>query len=147
MRRIGLAVLALAFIWPAALLAQEAPQPKRWTGVDWYRVAHYSFKAGKRDDAMKLIQTYFAPATEAAGTPPPVMALEHQTGPWDMTLIWAMPDGPADMSWEINPNELKWFGAMAQIAGGPEKAQEILEQFEALVASSTSTIALQRREM
>ncbi len=146
MRRVALAVSALAFVWSAGLGAQEGPpQPKKWTGVTWYQVGHVKFKTGKRDDAMRLIQDYFVPATNAAGTPPPVMALEHQTGPWDMTVIWVMPEGPAQMTWEVHPNQIKWFGAMAQAVGGPEKAQEILAQWEEMIASSTSTIAFERQ--
>jgi len=150
-------VYASFVVWSLALIlwvgagtvagAEEAPAPKKHQNVDWYRLVHVDYKPGKTDDALKLIREHFAPAGAAAGTPAPVMSLVHESGPWNATWIWLLSGGPADLEWDVSPNNLKWMAALAEQEGGMEKAQQQLSQYNDLVASSTSYIVRRWSEM
>lgn len=128
----------------APLAAQEeAPKAEKHENVTWYAVTQIDFKPGKADAAKKIIREHYVPASEQAGTPGPVMALEHQTGEWDMTVIWHMKRGPGELEWKNTPEGAKWQAKFVEMAGGPEKAREIGEAFSSYIAREHVTIAMQ----
>jgi hypothetical protein len=49
-----------------------------------------------------------------------------------------MKEGLEQLNWETNPDDIKWMTAMSEIAGSPDKAQEILNEWSSLVIRSTS---------
>lgn len=135
-------IAALFLASPAA--AQEDRQAKRYENVDWHQVVLVDFKHGKKTRAMEIVREYYDPATEKSGTQRP-RAIEFQTGPWDMMLIWTMEDGPSEMTWETHPEGLKWMNAVAEIAGGEDKAQKILDEYNGLIVRTTSFVGLSGR--
>lgn len=146
MRLLGSVVLAAILTLPIAARAQDrdqTPQPQKYRNVTWYRVERIALKAGKREDALKLIKQYYLPASKAAGTEKPVLYLEHQTGPWDLTIIWRLQGGPSELEWKESPDGLAWYRAFVKVAGGQQKAEEIMSKESSYTARETSSIALQ----
>lgn len=134
-----LAMIAVVAV-PLAVGAQDAPMGKKLEGAVWYEVARVAFHPGKVDRAREIIRDHFAPAAMAAGTATPTMVLWHDTGDYDLTVVWKM-DGPEDLRWEIHPDQAKWFQAMAQKAGGMEAAQAVMAEYEGLIARFDRDIA------
>lgn len=91
--------------------------------------------------AIEIIETCFSPAAMKSGSEAPEMVLLHHTGSWDMTVVWKLSGGPADLAWEISPDDVKWMAAMAEAAGGPDKAMEIWQEYESLTAKVSTTLA------
>lgn len=148
MRALLTAVVAAGLILPAGLAAQEEePKPEKYEDASWYALVQVDFKPGKRDKAMKMVKDYFAPASEASGTEMPVMHLQHQSGEWDWTIIWHMKGGPGDMEWKQTAEDIKWQKELAELAGGPEKAGEMMEEWSSYIARENVTIAMQQGEM
>lgn len=143
MRSVAVAMLVLLAL-PALVLAQEEPQGAKWTDVEWYEVIHVDFKAGMTSEAMDLINEQFKPTTEAAGTPWPVMILEHETGEWDMTVIWHMEEGPRSMEWEQSPNGQKWWAKLIERTGSESAAQAVWDEYQSYIARTNSYIVRQR---
>lgn len=114
---------------------------KKREGAEYHAVWFLDFESGREDAAIKIIEDYFVPASEKAGTDMPVFELNMLTGRWDMLIGWKMAGGPADLAWEISPDDEKWFAALGEIAGGPEEAQEILADFDAHVAAEKMEVA------
>lgn len=140
MTRKLLLVAVVALLAAPVVQAQEgAPQATKYAG-DWYEVTHVRFHTGKRDEALQLIREHFAPAGTKTETGPS-MVLLHHTGPWDMTLVWKLKGGPADMEWEVSPDDARWRQAMAELEGGPDKAKAVWDRYMALVADADSSLA------
>jgi hypothetical protein len=140
MRRLALASLSILLVGPAPLAAQDDAQPTKWTDVEWYTVTQVDFVNGKQDEALKIIREHFIPAADAAGTPGPVMVLMNVTGEWDMTVIWKMKDGPADMEWRRSPDNIKWWKAAVELAGSEEAAEKLGEEYSSYVQRASSTL-------
>jgi len=119
----------------------------KYKNVTWYGVGRIEFKPGKMHDAMNIIKKYYMPASKAAGNSGPVMVLENQTGPWNLTVIWKFKDGPSDLEWKISPEDAAYRKQLFKIAGSKEKAKEIGEKFDSYIASRTYNIALQENDM
>jgi len=122
--------------------AQEM-EAKKFENPQWKSVVLIKFEAGKKGKAIEIIDNYFKKATEKAGTQSP-MAINMRTGDYDMVLVWNMDGGIEDMNWEMSPNGVKWWAAMAEIAGSPEKAQEVWQEYMSLVDYSASNIGMAR---
>jgi hypothetical protein len=137
--KVMLSMVAILAVAAGAVFAQ-AMEPKKYKG-DWYEIYEVDFKSGQMEAAIDLIENYFAPAGMKSGDPGPLVVLIHHTGEWDMTAIFKLEGGPGDMAWEIAPDDVKFMTAMAEIAGGPDKAQEVWAKWESLVARSSTTIA------
>lgn len=143
MRAIGTAILAAALALPVAARAQDStPQPEKYQNVTWYMVVNVAFKPGKKDDALGILRKYYFPAARSAGVPTP-MVLDDQTGPWDLTLLWTMKDGPAGMAWKRSPDDVAWMKAMNQMVGSGAKADSIGSRFNSYVDRGDSRIAFE----
>lgn len=144
MRVFLLAAVAASLVLPSSVAAQEeAPKPEKHENVTWYAVVDIDFVSGKRDAAMDIIREHFAPAAREAGTPGPVMQLQHRSGEWDLTLIWHMDRGPGGMEWKTTPEGLAWRKAFAERVGGEDKAREITETFDSYIARENVTLTMQ----
>lgn len=132
----SLAVLVL----PLAMAAQEEPMGQKYEDAEWYEVTRVDFHPGKTERAMEIIRDHFAPATGAAGTAWPSMVLWHNTGDVDVTVVWKM-DGPEELRWQVHPDQIKWMQALAEQLGGMEKAQELLDEYQGLIARMETDIA------
>jgi hypothetical protein len=95
------------------------------------------------DEAMKLIEEYFEPASNKAGLPGPAMLMVNHTGKWDLTVVWKMKDGLKAMEWKTSPEDAKWMSAMHEMVGGADKAKEIMEQYQSLVSATSTVICRQ----
>ena len=137
------AALAFVLALPVVAIAQEEPQGSKWTDVEWFEIVQVDFKAGKTDDAMDMINENFKPTTAAAGTPWPVMILEHETGEWDLTVIWRMEEGPRSMEWQQSPNSQKWWAKMIERTGSEEAAEEMMAKYQSYIARTNSYIVRQ----
>ena len=115
---------------PAA--AQDMPKAERGD-VNWYEIHFIKFKPGKRARAHEIIDNYYIPADKAAGTGAGIVDFHFNTGAWDGVVAFPMAGGPADMTWETSPDDVKWMTALAGIAGGMDKAQAILNEWDMLV--------------
>lgn len=131
---------------PASLVAQEDPEPEKYDAT-WYAVVQLDFEQGKTADALDIIKNYFAPAATEAGSPLPVMVLQHQSGEWDLTLIWHMERGPAGMEWKQTPEGIASQKALRELAGGEEEAQEIGEEWQSYISRSNVTITFQEADL
>jgi hypothetical protein len=131
-------VMSLAVGAPAQAQEMKAVKIENAT---WYWVHHVKFEPGKMDQALEMIERYFAPASVDAATPGPKLALVNATGEWDLTLIWELTGGLTDMEWKISPNDVKWFSSMAKLTGGQDQAKQLLERYEGMVVRSSSQLA------
>lgn len=113
---------------------------KKYDDPQWYNIVYVDYLPGKYSKAMNIIDTYFRPATDQANTNAPKMLIELNSGPYDVMVVWHMKDGLEGMNWEVSPDNIKWRSALNSIAGGADKAGEILQDYEACIASSSNTI-------
>lgn len=149
MRALFTAAVAAVLFVPAPLMAQQEEMAKaeKHENASWYAIEHIDFKPGQAEAALEIIKEHYAPAGAEAGTPGPVMHLEHRTGEWDLTVIWHMKGGPGDMEWKRSPDDVKWEEKFVEMVGGEKKAKEIGEEFASYVARSNTMIAMQDQAM
>jgi uncharacterized protein (TIGR02246 family) len=124
--------------------SQELPQPQKHEKARWFRIVRTKYKYGKTWEARQIIREHLVRATETSGAAAPVMEFHHQTGPWDETVIWAMPEGAAEMEWALHPEFTKWFASLAKLEGGADKAWALLGRYSDLVEKEETELALQR---
>ena len=117
---------------------------RKLANVTWYEIRQMDFKPGQRDAALKIIRETFQPAAESAGLTPARIFEYASGGRWDVQLMFAMEGGPAELEWEITPNDEKWMAALASHCGGQDKAEALLAEYRGLIASSDGQIAFQR---
>ena len=139
-----ISITVLLALTPEMSYSQDMA-PKKMENPEWKRVVHVDYKAGKDSRALEIIDEYFRKAAVKAGTPQPQAAIRMNTGKYDLVLIWAMSGGVDDMNWEVSPNNAKWRTALNEVAGGADKAQEILDEYSSLIASSSSEVGFQRK--
>jgi hypothetical protein len=137
--RKSLTAITLALCFCAAKMEAQV-EAKKLEDPDWKTIVMVDYKPGHDEKAQKMIQDYFMPASEKAGTPGPEMVVELSTGKYDRMYVWDMEDGVEGMNWDISPNGAKWWNAMAEIAGSEEKAQEIWQDYMSCIANSSTTI-------
>ncbi len=131
------ASLALAGVaFSGAALAQDDDDDGtiRLDNVTIVNVAHVAFKPGKRIRAMEIIDDHFVVAGQTAGTPGPIYTIHYETGKYDMTLAWELAGGFDDLMWYRSPDDVVWFNALAELEGGAEAAQALLQEYGSLVA-------------
>lgn len=136
------AVTTALLIFSVPAIAQDDDEGPQTQGEDakYLSITYVKFKPGQRSDAMEMIAEYFVPAGEKAGTSGPIMAIHFQTGKWDAAFIWEMAGGMADLEWYRSPDDIKWFAALAEIAGGAEQAEEIWANYLATVAQAQTEV-------
>ena len=136
------AASASLFLFAASAQAQDDDGgPQKW-GEDarYVETNLIKFKAGKRERALEIIAEYFVKATEKAGTSGPMMVIHMQTGRWDLAAIWELKGGTGDLEWYRSPDDVKWYEALKEIAGGEEEAGAIMKEWSGSIADSMSNI-------
>lgn len=126
------ALTAAAMMITGPVAAQDEDEAGPMTqGEDavYISVTHVKFEAGERERAMEIISEYFVPAGEKAGTPPPMLGIHYQTGEWDAAWVWVLEGGMADLEWYRSPDDMKWWAALIEVAGGEEEAEEIWGEY------------------
>lgn len=137
-----IAAIAALFLFAVPAIAQDDDEGPVTQGDDakYLSITYVMFKPGQRESAMEIITEYFVPAAKKAGTSPPMLAIHFQTGKWDMAIIWAMAGGMADLEWYRSPDDIKWFAALADVAGGKEQAGEIWKKYIGKVAQAQTEV-------
>ena len=131
------------FVSGDLLYAQEEMQPKRFENVEWKNIVYIKYHAGKQTRADEIIRDYFQKAAEKAGTKPPE-AFDMRSGKWDKMLIWNLKGGVEDLSWQMSPDNIKWWKALIDVTGGPDKAQATMDEYQSLVAETYKELAMKR---
>ncbi|WP_157726595.1 hypothetical protein [Thalassotalea crassostreae] len=145
MKKILIACTTVAVLLFSNVNVALAEDGKRFDkNVTWKNVVKINFKNGKRGEALKIIKNYYEKATEKAGTRGPETVMEFRTGDYDLLVVWHMPGGVNDMTWEDHPDNKKWRAALNDIAGGEDKAKEILDNFSSLIDNAENDIAIVR---
>ena len=119
-------------------------QPQRYENVTWNGVSLVDYKPGEKDRALEIISNHFIPAYKEAGVPVP-HTIEFQTGPWDVLVISHIKDGPSMLTWETSPQEVEIQKAMLEMADDQEEMQEIMDEYQSLVARSTAHLGFSGR--
>ncbi|MGB5171385.1 MAG: hypothetical protein WBN11_05585 [Eudoraea sp.] len=132
-------LMILVFIGSQSICAQEMVA-KKYENPQWYNIVHIDYHSGTYSKALGIIDKYYRKASEKAGTNMPAMIIELNTGPYDSMAVWHMKDGIESMNWDISPDNIKWREALNEIAGGKDKADEIIKEYQSYVASSTNSI-------
>lgn len=136
-------LLAASLLLTTSAFAQEEDDGGPITQGDdakYLTITHVAYKSGQREKAMEIIAEYFVKAGEKSGVAGPIMAIHYQTGKWDAAFIWEMEGGMADLEWYRSPDDVKWFEALSEIAGGEEEAGEIWKSYVKTVADSQSQV-------
>jgi hypothetical protein len=128
----------------ASISAQELPTAKMREDVTYYVAMHLKFKSGKGKEAKEIIYDHFLPANKAIGHE--VIVFEYMTGEWDQVVYFSLTEGPGELAWEMSPTNEKWNTEFAKREGGIEKAKELNQRFEELVAKSKREIVMTKRE-
>ena len=137
------ALAAAVCLLAGPVMAQDDDESGPMTQGDdavYISVTKVKFEAGERERAMEIITEYFAPAGAAAGTPPPMLGIHYQTGEWDAEWIWVMEGGMADLEWYRSPDDMKWWAALVEIAGGEEEAGEIWDEYTDTIENSITEV-------
>ena len=140
MRRIGIFFLVVSvflLVLPAA--AQELPKAEKRENTKYYQANLVKFKAGKADEAYGYIYDHFVPVDKKIGRK--IISFDFQSGNWDHVVYFPLEEGPGELGWITSPTEEKWWVAFAEQEGGVEKAQEMMQKFQATIAASKSEIA------
>jgi hypothetical protein len=132
-------VCILCFAILSTADAQEI-KAKKFDNPQWKTVSFIKFKSGKADRAREIIRNYYEKAAQKASVPSPVMALDMVTGEWDLMVVWDMKGGIEEMNWEVSPDNVKWMGALNEIAGGGDKAKAILDEFSGLIDRESTNL-------
>ena len=122
------------------LVQAQEMKAKKFDNPEWKRIVFVKFKADKSYRAKEIIKNYYAKAGQKVGVPGPSMMVDLMTGEWDMMYVWDMKGGIEEMNWEISPDNVKWMGALNEVAGSPEKAKMIMDEFSSLITRETSYI-------
>jgi len=133
-------------IFIAALLAgahlfalQEEPIPSSDSNLLWHSITVIDYKPGTVETAKEIIQK-FESASEAAGTPIPV-TYWFESGKYDLVVTLELKNGPDDTEGKWSPESVKWWNALVAQEGSEQAARKLLEDYNALVDSSVSSIA------
>ena len=136
------AVFVSVFLFSMPAIAQEDDGgPQTW-GDDarYVSVTFVKFKAGKREEAMEIINEYFKPAGAKAGTPPPMLDVHFQTGSWDAMFVWNLDGGMADLEMYRSENDMKWWAALAELNGGQEGAEMIMDRWRQTIREAETQV-------
>lgn len=123
----------------APALSQDLPKAERRENAAYYEALFVKFKPGKADEAYGYIYDHFVKADQKIGRK--VMAFDLQTGDWDMVVFFPLKEGVAELNWSTTPTDEAWWKALAEQAGGAEKAQSMFQAYLETVAFSKSEVA------
>ncbi len=137
-----LAVTAALFLVAVSAMAQDDDEGPITQGDDakYLSITYVTFKPGQREAGTTIISEKFVPASEKAGTSPPMLAIYFQSGKWDAAFIWALEGGMADLEWYRSPDDVKWFAALSELAGGPEQGAAVWQSFMDTIAESQTEV-------
>jgi hypothetical protein len=139
-KALAVAAAFTMFAVPASAQDDDGGPMTQGDDAKYISVTHIKFKPGKRERAMEIISEHFAKAGAAAGTPPPMLAIHYQTGKWDASYVWHMEGGMADLEWYRSANDVAWWAAMVELAGGEEEAGAIMAERSSTIADAQTEV-------
>lgn len=134
------AVTAFLLFGYSECAAQETREAKKYENPKWYQVVMVNYHSGQYGKARKIIDEYFVKADQLAGTPGPVMEMEMHSGTFDLLIVWELQGGLEAMNWQISPDNVKWMNALSELAGGREKAEALLAEYQSYVQNSETQL-------
>lgn len=134
--RTMLAAMAMLLMTAPALAQDAKPQPRM--NADSMMVDMVKFKPGTTA-RLAEIEKMFSQANKAANIPDP-MVVHFQTGPWDAVYIFTLPGGFADLGYVRSPTDVAFMNALAGVAGGKDKAEALLKEWDAAIENRVSNI-------
>lgn len=137
-----LASFIILVFWFAGIQAQQTSQPEKYENVSWHQIVLVDFKAGKVNEAQKIIDKFEKAGTEEGK--PEMYWLD--SGEYDLMLIWDMENGPSDMEWKRSPSSVKWWNKLVEQEGSEENAMKLQNDYSELVSSSTSYISRKEKD-
>jgi len=127
---IGLIVVPLL-----AFTIEHPAQAAEGAQASWYEAISFKFKAGKAEEALKIIHDHFQKVDKAIGRK--VIPFEYLTGEWDHVVYF-----PLDIArMETIPSNSEWMKTLAGQEGGMEQAQKLFQSFLDMVAATKTEIA------
>ena len=129
------AIAALSFAVAGSAVDDEMSQAQgiKYENVTWYTIVNIDYHAHATREALELVYDHFMPAGKVTGGPIPRI-MEYATGgEWDLCMIWRMDEGPAELEWELDPDSAAWLAALAELEGGKEQAEELLERYMKMI--------------
>ncbi|MFD1094987.1 hypothetical protein [Salegentibacter chungangensis] len=128
MKTMKITLILAAFLFCGQGLFAQEMGPKKYENPNWIYVSFIKFHPGKKDKAVKIIDDYFAKADANAGISPPTV-LNMTTGDFDFVVVWKLEEGIETLNYEISPDDAKWYAEMGKLAGGMDKAEEVMQEF------------------
>lgn len=119
--------------------AQEEMKPVRYENPEWHMVNLFSFHRSHQARAMEILEQYLIPATRKAGTT--FQVHELNTGEYQLMLMVKLNGGPDDLNWLFAPDQIEWIKALGEVAGGPDKAQPIMAEWQAAISGAQTQLA------
>ena len=126
----GICAALLVLALPAGAQEDDGGPMKQGDDARYVSVQYVKYKTGRREEAMQIINEYFAPAAAKAGLQGPMLAIHFQTGEWDAAFVWPLKGGMADLEWYRSPDSIKWFESLAELNGGAEEAEKIIARYQ-----------------
>jgi hypothetical protein len=138
MKKLTLLVSAL-FLGTGLFAHPDEPIPSKHTNYSWHTVTVIDYKPGAEESARKFIQK-FESASVAAGTSEPVIHW-FETGKYDLVITWNLDESPANDKWAWSPEGEDWWNALVAQEGSVAAAQQVQDDYTALIASSVTNVA------
>jgi hypothetical protein len=140
MRTFKTGLTVFIFLIASSLSFGQEMKAEKYENPTWVTMSYIKFKPMKKDAAMKIIDDYFVKADQNAGIKAPTV-YHFVTGDYDMLVVWEMEEGIETLNYKLTPDDAKWFGEMAKLTGGQDKAMQKMDEFFSHVASWDNSLA------
>ena len=103
-----------------------------------YHVLQYvKLKPGTKARAVEIFRDTMHKADELAGTNDEQMALVFMTGEWDVVIATSIGSNLDRLEYSSDPEQAKWGTALAQVAGGPDKAMALMNELRGYIINES----------
>ena len=135
-RNLFAAALSITLLATAGPTFAQSEQPVVREAT--YHVLRYvKFKPGTKTRAVTIFRDYIAKADELAGTNSDQKALIFMTGEWDAVIVTAIGNNLDRLEFASDPEQRKWGAALAQVAGGPDKAMALMDELRGYIINES----------
>jgi hypothetical protein len=121
--------------------AQEEMTAKKLDNPQFYYITLVKFEDGKMKDAKKIINEHFIPTDQESGHQGPIAEMDLLFSEWDQIVIFPMEEGLEGLEWEMSPRNVEWMTTLHKRVGGPEKAKQIMDEFESYIKDYKTILA------
>ena len=124
---------------PAAV---ELPKVAKFENVTWHSLWYFQFKASQADKAIAVWERFEPVWRKANPNQPLPLILKPVSGKWHLLVIWTIPDGAKGLEWRQSPQDENFWKALAEEAGGAEKAMGLWTDFVDCIQDQQTEIAI-----